>query len=146
MQILHMTNGTGGGAPRGMLETFRQLYFEEGLAVFYRGLTASFLGLTHVAIQVRCGARGAWPKRPAHSLDNTFYSFPCVIGLLHINSLLACVDLDFSDPEKFDPTLAGKCLSSIHEKGARQFVGPDNAVDLFTTRYFAARASAQKSF
>ncbi|CAM9512795.1 unnamed protein product [Ascophyllum nodosum] len=50
-QILHMTNGTGGGAPRGMLETFRQLYFEEGLAVFYRGLTASFLGLTHVAIQ-----------------------------------------------------------------------------------------------
>lgn len=37
----------------GMVVTFRQLYLDEGWRVFYRGITASFLGLTHVAIQVR---------------------------------------------------------------------------------------------
>eukprot|EP00611_Tribonema_gayanum_P007236 TRINITY_DN1657_c0_g1_i1.p1 TRINITY_DN1657_c0_g1~~TRINITY_DN1657_c0_g1_i1.p1 ORF type:complete len:176 (+),score=27.87 TRINITY_DN1657_c0_g1_i1:1668-2195(+) len=35
----------------GMLATFRQIHAKEGVLAFWRGLTASLLGLGHVAIQ-----------------------------------------------------------------------------------------------
>lgn len=44
-QILHQSN-----AKSGMLEMIKLIYKEEGILAFYKGLGASFLGLTHVAI------------------------------------------------------------------------------------------------
>jgi Mitochondrial carrier protein len=37
----------------GMLATFKHIYRAEGVLAFWNGLSASFLGLGHVAIQVR---------------------------------------------------------------------------------------------
>lgn len=44
-------NATVLSRPMGSIEMIRTIYREEGLAAFYKGLGASFLGLSHVAIQ-----------------------------------------------------------------------------------------------
>ncbi|CAM9138562.1 unnamed protein product [Phaeothamnion confervicola] len=48
-QILHAHEGV---VAMTMLQTFRTICRDEGVLSLYRGLTASFLGLTHVAIQI----------------------------------------------------------------------------------------------
>jgi solute carrier family 25 folate transporter 32 len=35
----------------GMVQMFKEIYHKEGVRAFYKGLSASFLGLTHVAVQ-----------------------------------------------------------------------------------------------
>ncbi|CAM9435824.1 unnamed protein product [Discosporangium mesarthrocarpum] len=49
-QVLHEVLEERGKA-MGMMDTFRHVHKTEGWRAFYRGLTASLLGLTHVAIQ-----------------------------------------------------------------------------------------------
>lgn len=44
----------GTTTPSGILQTVRQLYSEGGPLVFWRGMTASLFGLSHVAIQFPC--------------------------------------------------------------------------------------------
>eukprot|EP00981_Chlorochromonas_danica_P009779 scaffold2817_cov177-Ochromonas_danica.AAC.7 len=54
-QFLHTEEAAGaGGGGRRSITTYQmmaKIYREEGILAFYRGLTASFLGLSHVAIQ-----------------------------------------------------------------------------------------------
>lgn len=48
---LHTVDPTARSESISTLNMFRTIYKNEGIAAFYKGLTASFLGLSHVAIQ-----------------------------------------------------------------------------------------------
>jgi Mitochondrial carrier protein len=53
MQAMHVETR---GCTLGMIDTFRDIYKHEGPRGYWRGLTASLLGLSHVAIQVTATA------------------------------------------------------------------------------------------
>jgi solute carrier family 25 folate transporter 32 len=47
----HIVEGTASGKTTGMIQTAKSLYAEGGPTVFWRGMTANLMGLSHAAIQ-----------------------------------------------------------------------------------------------
>lgn len=87
-QVMHVEEGP---MARTMQETFRCIYRKEGVYAFWRGLTASFLGLTHVAIQFPLYERlkvAAQKRRGIRPGEETMPELICISAAAKMTSSL----------------------------------------------------------